>query len=136
GVHSLKDMPGTLPDGLELACVPKREDPRDALLARTPVTLDTLPEGALLGTSSIRRQAQIRHYRPDLRMTEFRGNLDTRLRKLDEGQVDAILLACAGLHRLGLEARISQRISPEVCVPAVGQGALALETRHGDRRVR
>jgi hydroxymethylbilane synthase len=132
GVHSLKDMPGELPDGLELACVPAREDPRDALLTRDGATLETLPQGATVGTSSLRRQAQLRAYRSDLRLEELRGNLDTRLRKLDEGQYEAIVLACAGLNRLGWGARISERIAPEVCVPAAGQGALALETRVGD----
>ncbi len=132
GVHSLKDMPGELPDGLELACIPTREDPRDALLTRNGLTLDTLPQGALVGTSSLRRQAQLLAYRSDLRLAELRGNLDTRLRKLDAGEYDAIVLACAGLNRLGLESRISERLSPAVCVPAVGQGALALETRADD----
>lgn len=132
GVHSLKDMPGELPDGLQLACVPTREDPRDALLTRNGLTLETLPQGALVGTSSLRRQAQLRAYRSDLRLAELRGNLDTRLRKLDAGDYDAIVLACAGLNRLGLADRISERLSPAVCVPAVGQGALALETRDDD----
>ncbi len=132
GVHSLKDMPGELPDGLELACVPEREDPRDALLSRDGAKLTDLPPGAVVGTSSIRRQAQLRHFRPDLRVVELRGNLDTRLAKLDAGQYDAIVLAVAGLNRLGLAARISEYINTEVCLPAVGQGALALETRTGD----
>lgn len=132
GVHSLKDMPGDLPDGLELGCVPAREDPRDALLSRQGVALDQLPEGAIVGTSSLRRQAQLRAYRPDLRLTDLRGNLDTRLRKLDEGRYEAIVLACAGLNRLGLAGRITERLSLEMCVPAVGQGALVLETRIGD----
>lgn len=132
GVHSLKDMPGELPPGLELGAVPVREDPLDALLSRSGLTLEELPQGAVVGTSSIRRQAQLRYLRPDLHLTELRGNLDTRLRKLDAGEYDAILLACAGLNRLGLAERITQRLAPEVCVPAVGQGALALETRAGE----
>lgn len=132
GVHSLKDMPGFLPEGLELACVPKREDPRDALLSRDGFLLKQLPPGAVVGTSSVRRQAQLCVFRSDLRLEELRGNLDTRLRKLDEGQYDAIVLACAGLNRLGLGARITERLTPEICLPAVGQGALALETRVDD----
>jgi hydroxymethylbilane synthase len=132
GVHSLKDMPSELPDGLELACIPEREDPYDALLSRNGETLATLPQGAVVGTSSLRRRAQLRHFRPDLQITELRGNLDTRLRKLDEGQYDAIVLACAGLRRLGLANRITEQIGLEICVPAAGQGALALETRRGD----
>jgi hydroxymethylbilane synthase len=132
GVHSLKDMPGELPDGLELACVPAREDPRDALLAQDGRGLAELPEGAVIGTSSLRRQALMRAYRADFQLRELRGNLDTRLRKLDEGQYDAIVLACAGLHRLGLAERITERLEPTVSVPAAGQGALALETRRGD----
>lgn len=135
GVHSLKDMPGELPEGLELACVPQREDPRDALLSRDSQTLASLPQGAAIGTSSARRQAQLRAFRPDLRVEELRGNLDTRLRKLDEARYDAIVLACAGLNRLGLAERITERLSPEICLPAVGQGALALETRAGDTAI-
>ena len=132
GVHSLKDMPSELPDGLELACVPAREDPMDALLARNGLTFALLPQHAVVGTSSLRRQAQLRALRPDLRLEELRGNLDTRLRKLDAGEYDAILLAVAGLNRLGLGGRITERLAPEICVPAAGQGALALETRCGD----
>lgn len=132
GVHSLKDMPSELPDGLDLACVPAREDPRDALSTRTGALLADLPHGAVVGTSSLRRQAMLRAVRPDFDLRELRGNLDTRLRKLEEGQYDAIVLACAGLNRLGLADRITERLEPNVCVPAAGQGALALETRTGD----
>jgi hydroxymethylbilane synthase len=132
GVHSLKDMPSELPPGLALACIPTRGDPRDALLTRHGRLLMELPTNAVVGTSSIRRQAQLRALRPDLRLEELRGNLDTRLRKLDDGQYDAIVLACAGLNRLGLAERITQAIPPEMCVPAVGQGALALEIRADD----
>jgi hydroxymethylbilane synthase len=132
GVHSLKDMPAELPTGLVLACVPIREDPLDALLSRSGIGMSALPYGAVVGTSSIRRQAQLRAVRPDLQLAELRGNLDTRLRKLDEGQYEAIVLACAGLNRLGLANRITERLSPMTCVPAVGQGALALETRAED----
>jgi hydroxymethylbilane synthase len=132
GVHSLKDMPSELPEGLELACVPVRENPYDALLTRSAVSLSDLPIGAVVGTSSIRRQAQLRYFRQDLKMEELRGNLDTRLRKLEEGQYDAVVLAAAGLNRMGWGDRISEELSPNICVPAAGQGALALETRVGD----
>lgn len=133
-VHSLKDMPGELPDGLALAVTPKREDPRDALLS-AGADLAGLKTGALVGTSSLRRQIQIRRARPDVRVEELRGNLDTRIRKLDEGRYDAIVLACAGLERMGWADRITQRIPAEVSIPAPGQGALALETRSGDADV-
>lgn len=128
GVHSLKDMPSDLPEGLTLACVPEREEPWDALISPYG-NIASLPPGATVGTSSVRRQAQLRLHRPDLRLIELRGNLDTRLRKLDAGEYDAILLACAGLQRMGLAHRITQRLPLEICVPAVGQGALALEIR-------
>lgn len=132
GVHSLKDMPGELPYGLELACIPPREDPFDAFLSNAYPSLQALPSGAVVGTSSLRRQAQIRYLRPDLRVAELRGNLDTRLRKLDGGEYAAIILACAGLNRLGLAERIRAHLSVAESVPAVGQGALALETRASD----
>ena len=132
GVHSLKDMPSELPEGLELACVPAREDPLDALLSRSGLTFAQLPLHAVVGTSSLRRKAQLHALRPDLRVEELRGNLDTRMRKLDAGDYDAILLAVAGLNRLGLGERITERLAPDICVPAAGQGALALETRCGD----
>jgi hydroxymethylbilane synthase len=125
-VHSLKDMPTELPAGLTLAAIPEREDPRDALIGHT---LHSLPRQARVGTSSLRRAAQLRAIRPDLMIQDIRGNLDTRLRKLDEGQYDAIVLASAGLRRLGWENRITELLDPEVMCPAVGQGALAVETR-------
>jgi len=125
-VHSLKDMPTELPAGLRLAAIPEREDPRDALVGRT---LAELAAGARVGTSSLRRAAQLRALRPDLEIESIRGNLDTRLRKLDEGRYDAIMLASAGLRRLGWENRISELLDPGVMCPAVGQGALAVETR-------
>ena len=125
-VHSLKDLPTELPEGLILAAVPEREDPRDALVGRR---LADLPSGAKVGTSSLRRAAQLRKLRPDLLVESVRGNLDTRLRKLDEGQYDAILLAAAGLKRLGWGARIAELLPVEVMCSAVGQGALAIETR-------
>ena len=132
GVHSLKDMPSELPEGLELACVPVREDPLDALLSRNGLLFVQLPENAVVGTSSLRRRAQLHALRPDLRVEELRGNLDTRMRRLDDGDYDAILLAVAGLNSPGTGHRITERLSPDVCVPAAGQGALALETRCGD----
>ena len=127
-VHSLKDMPTDLPDGLMLAAVPEREDPRDAIVG---ARLAGLAAGARVGTSSLRRAAQLRAVRPDLHVESIRGNLDTRLRKLDEGQYDAIVLAAAGLRRLGWAARIAELLEPGVMCPAVGQGALAIETRNG-----
>jgi len=125
-VHSLKDLPTELPGGLVLAAVPEREDPRDALIGKR---LDDIAQHATVGTSSLRRAAQLLHRRPDLKIESVRGNLDTRLRKLDQGQYDAILLAAAGLKRLGWEDRIAEVLPPEVMCPAVGQGALAIETR-------
>ena len=133
GIHSLKDMPSDLPPALTIACVPKRENPFDALLTRTGLLLDELPKGAIVGTSSVRRSAQLRFHRPDLIIQELRGNLDTRIRKLDEGTYDAIVLAAAGLNRLGWGDRIAEQLSPKVCVPAAGQGALALEIRIDDK---
>ena len=125
-VHSLKDMPTELPAGLRLAAIPAREDVRDALCGRT---LADLPPGAKLGTSALRRQAQLQALRPDLEIQSIRGNVDTRLRKLEEGQYDAIVLAAAGLKRLGWTARIAEYLPIEQSCPAVGQGALAIETR-------
>src|SRR4051794_27146032 len=125
-VHSLKDLPTELPACLVLAAVPEREDPRDAIVGKR---LADLPRGAKVGTSSLRRSAQLRKLRPDLRVESVRGNLDTRLRKLDEGQYDAILLAAAGLKRLGWADRIAEILPVEVMCSAVGQGALAIETR-------
>jgi hydroxymethylbilane synthase len=129
-VHSLKDLPTALPAGLTLAAVPERADPRDAVAGRA---LADLPAGARVGTSSLRRAAQLRRLRPDLVVESIRGNVDTRLRKLDEGQYDAILLASAGLHRLGWQSRIVEWLPPDVMCPAVGQGALAIETRDAGR---
>ncbi|MBI3684453.1 MAG: hydroxymethylbilane synthase [Acidobacteria bacterium] len=125
-VHSLKDLPTELPDGLAIAAVPPREDARDALIGSK---LSDLPRYATVGTSSLRRAAQLKAIRPDLRIEPLRGNLDTRLRKLEEGAFDAIVLAAAGLHRLGWKDRIAQVLSPDVMCPAVGQGAMAIETR-------
>ena len=132
-VHSMKDMAHTLPAGLLIAAVPPREDPRDALLGST---LDALPAGARVGTGSVRRRALLLSRRPDLQMVEIRGNIDTRLRKLQEGQYDAICLAVAGLNRLGLQSHIAEILDPAWFTPDPGQGALALETRDGDQRLR
>lgn len=141
-VHSCKDMPSVLPDGLVLAAFPPRVDPRDVLVfpaqdgarltTATTNPLDLLPLGATVGTSSLRRACQLRALRPDLRILDVRGNVDTRLRKLDEGEYDAIILAAAGLSRLGLSQRISQPLPPEVMLPAVAQGTLAIEARADD----
>lgn len=126
-VHSLKDVPMELPAGMTLACVMEREDPRDAWVSNTYATLDALPQGAVVGTSSLRRMALLRAMRPDLKIEALRGNLDTRLKKLDEGQYDGIVLAAAGLKRLGLQARIRMAFEPAQMLPAAGQGALGIE---------
>jgi hydroxymethylbilane synthase len=135
-VHSLKDLPTIVPEGLVIAAICKREDPRDALVlnsaAKQIVSLLALPKGATVGTSSPRRLAQLQHLRSDLVIKELRGNVDTRLRKLDEGQYDALVLACAGLRRLGLANRISAALPPAEMLPAVGQGALGIEVRRDD----
>lgn len=134
-VHSLKDMPTELPSGLVIGAVTERADPGDALISPQYKTLAALPTGARVGTSSLRRRAQLLAARPDLAITDLRGNLDTRLAKLAERQLDAVVLAVAGLRRLGWEDRITQILPRDVCLPAVGQGALAVETRAGDDRV-
>jgi hydroxymethylbilane synthase len=136
-VHSLKDLPTIIPNELVIAAICKREDPRDALvlgekLQELDASIQTLPQGATLGTSSPRRLSQLQHLRSDLVFKDLRGNVDTRLRKLDEGQYDALLLACAGLRRLGLENRISAPLPISQMLPAVGQGALGIEVRAGD----
>jgi hydroxymethylbilane synthase len=132
-VHSLKDLPTDPVEGIVLAAVPIRESPFDVLVSRTGQRFDRLPIGALLGTGSLRRRAQLLHARPDLKFSELRGNIDTRLRKLREGQVDALVLAEAGLKRLGCAAEITEVFTPEIILPAVGQGALAIEVRSGDQ---
>src|SRR5258708_15495048 len=128
-VHSLKDLPTAIPAGLQSTAIREREDPRDAIVGRR---LAELSEGARVGTSSLRRSAQLRRMRPDLQVESVRGNVDTRLRKLDEGQYAAIVLAAAGLNRLGLSSRIAEALEPEVVCPAGGPGALAVETRLGE----
>ena len=140
-VHSLKDLPTILPDGLSISAIGEREDPRDALVLRAGSKLDAtalgnLPNGAVVGTSSQRRLAQLRCWRDDLVIKDLRGNVDTRIRKLDEGQYDAVILASAGLVRLGLQDRISLRIPIDQMLPAVGQGAIAIETRSDDNFTR
>lgn len=128
-VHSLKDVPMDMPEGFALACVMEREDPRDAFVSPHFPSLDALPQGAVVGTSSLRRQVLLQALRPDLKIEPLRGNLDTRLRKLDEGQYDAIVLAAAGLKRLGMQARIRCTFEPDTMLPAAGQGALGIEIR-------
>ncbi|HYK87138.1 MAG TPA: hydroxymethylbilane synthase [Acidobacteriota bacterium] len=135
-VHSMKDVPTRIPDQLEIAAIPEREDPRDALIIRgSAENLEGLPSGAAVGTGSVRRQAQILAWRKDIRVADIRGNVDTRLQKLANGAYDAIVLACAGLIRLGLDGRITARLDLARMLPAPGQGALALETRKGDHAV-
>lgn len=132
-VHSMKDVPADLPEGLSLCCFPKREDPRDALISSDGRKLEELPPGAKVGTSSLRRIAQVLHLRPDLQPLTLRGNVDTRLRKLDAGEFQAIILASAGLKRLGLSSRVDELFPIETMIPAIGQGVLGLEVRAGDR---
>jgi hydroxymethylbilane synthase len=131
-VHSMKDVPTELPEGLDLLCIPFREDPRDALISRDGKMFKKLPHGARVGTSSLRRQSQLLQARPDLSISMLRGNLDTRLKKLREGQFDAIVLAAAGLRRLGWEREITEYLAPEISLPAIGQGALGIEGRGDD----
>lgn len=135
-VHSMKDMPTVLPDGLEISSHLPREDVRDAFLSLRAATLADLPPGAVVGTSSLRRQAQVLRARPDLRVVPFRGNVETRLRKLGDGVADATLLACAGLRRLGLADKITATLSTNDFLPAVAQGAIGIEIRSGDDRAR
>lgn len=135
-VHSLKDVPAQLPAGMHLAAVVAREDPRDAFLSPRYSDLDALPRGARVGSSSLRRQCQLKALRPDLEVISLRGNVGTRLAKLEAGEFDAVILAAAGLKRLGLEARITTCLAPETCLPAVGQGTIAIECRADDQPTR
>jgi hydroxymethylbilane synthase len=135
-VHSLKDVPTDLAQEFELAAIMKREDPRDAFISVNFSSLEELPQGAKVGTSSLRRQCQLKAVRPDLEIFPVRGNVDTRLRKLESGEYDAIILAAAGVLRLGLETHVRSRISADVMCPAVGQGALAIEIRRGDQQTK
>lgn len=134
-VHSMKDMPSEMPPGLVIGAVPVRETPTDALLSIDGKTLDELPSGAVVGTSSLRRQAQILAYRPDLKVKPVRGNLETRIRKMQEGQFDAIILATSGLKRMDWENKICQELTADVMLPAVGQGALAVQCRADDEEL-
>ena len=134
-VHSMKDVPADMPEGFEIVTVLEREDPRDALVSADYLTISDIPAGSIVGTSSLRRQAQLQHARPDLKVEPVRGNVETRLRKLDHGNFSAILLAAAGLKRLGLEHRIAGFLPFEVSLPAVGQGAVGIETVAGNEEV-
>ena len=134
-VHSIKDVPTEFPEGLHLPVITKREDPRDAFISRNGRTLRDLSQGAKIGTSSLRRQAQLLHFRGDFELIPLRGNLGTRLKKLNAMNLDGIVLALAGLKRLGLEERITEIVPPEVSLPAIGQGALGIETRRNDHEV-
>jgi hydroxymethylbilane synthase len=135
-VHSMKDVPTELPEGLAILCVPPREDPRDALISRDGRSFTDLPLGARIGTSSLRRQSQLLHARPDFTIAMLRGNLDTRLKKLREGQFDAIVLAAAGLRRLAWAHEITEYLAPQISLPAIGQGALGIEGRRDDLFIR
>lgn len=134
-VHSIKDVPTELPEGLHLGAITRREDPRDVLISKGKKGLKDLPSGSKIGTSSLRRQSQLQHFRSDLKLIPLRGNLDTRLRKLDSMEFDGILLAYAGVKRLGLEERVTEIIPEEILLPAIGQGALGIETRVEDKEV-
>lgn len=134
-VHSMKDVPADLAPGLAIGCVPQREDPCDVAITRTGQPLSELPAASRVGTSSLRRKVQLLAWRSDVEIVPLRGNVDTRLRRCDEGHVDAIILARAGMVRLGLSDRVTEVLDPERCIPAIGQGALAIEQRAGDERV-
>ena len=134
-VHSMKDMPADIPEGLAIGAVPERETPADVLISRDGQRLAELPPGSVIGTSSLRRAAQLRHARPDLQIAPLRGNLDTRLRKLETEGLAAVVLAAAGVRRLGLEGRITEHLDPDLMLPAVGQGALCIEIRASDPRI-
>ena len=135
-VHSMKDVPTHVPEGLEILAIPEREDPRDVLISRGGIMFDRLGAGSRIGTSSLRRQAQLLHIRPDLCIQVLRGNVDTRLRKLEAGEFEGVILAAAGIQRLGWTDRVTEYLSSDVCLPAIGQGALALEGRASDAFVR
>ena len=134
-VHSMKDVPVELPEGLHLSVICEREDPRDAFVSNNFASLESLPQGARVGTSSLRRQTQLKAIRPDLEILDLRGNVNTRLKKLDDGQYDAIILAAAGLIRLGFDERIKQAIDSSVSLPAIGQGAVGIECRTEDKDI-
>lgn len=134
-IHSLKDLPSDSPEGLIFGAIPERVDVREALIAQTGVTFDTLPKGAKIGTGSLRRTAQLKQLRPDLQFVHIQGNVDTRIGKVDKGEVDAIILAHAGLHRMDLSKRVNQLFKIEEILPAVGQGALAIQIRDHDETI-
>ncbi len=134
-VHSMKDVPTELPSGLHISAMTKRVDPRDVLISRTKATLMELPLNTRIGTSSLRRQSQLRNVRPDFKIVDVRGNLETRLRKMDEGDFDAIILAAAGVDRMGYTENITERLSPEISLSAVGQGAIGIEARIEDKEI-
>jgi hydroxymethylbilane synthase len=135
-VHSLKDVPAEIPDNLHIGIIPEREDPHDVIISRNNIVLDHLPQSSSIGTSSLRRTAQLLHYRSDLNVIPLRGNLDTRLRKLHTEDLQAIVIAAAGLRRLGLSKRITQSLPIGIMMPAIGQGALGLELRRDDHKVK
>jgi len=135
-VHSLKDVPAELPDSLYIGLIPEREDPHDVIISKDNIHLKDLPEGASVGTSSLRRSAQLLHHRPDLKIFPLRGNLETRIRKLDTAYIHAIVVAAAGLHRIGLKDKATQSFSFDLMLPAIGQGALGLELRRDDKQTR
>lgn len=134
-VHSLKDLPTETTAGLAIAAILEREDARDVWVGRSHGSLKDLPRGGRIGTGSLRRKAQLLHYRRDLSVQPIRGNVDTRLKKMDQGEVDGLVMAAAGLNRLGLEARVSEHLAPEVCLSAAAQGAIALQSREGDHAI-
>ena len=131
-VHSMKDLPTQMPEGLKIGCVPLRENPHDVIVSRNNTKFSDLPEGAVIGTCSLRRKAQLLAVRPDLKVVDLRGNLDTRLKKIEEGQFDAVVLACAGIRRLGRQEVISEILDSDTIIPAVGQGALCIQIREDD----
>jgi hydroxymethylbilane synthase len=135
-VHSMKDLPAESPEGLVIAAIPEREDPRDVLISRGNVKLERMPSGARIGTGSLRRACQLLNFLPDIQVVSIRGNLDTRIKKIDNENLDGIVVAAAGLRRMGWRDRISQYIPPEIIMPAVGQGALGLEVRADDSEIR
>ena len=135
-VHSLKDVPADIPEGLEIGVTPKREDPRDVLVSRGGVMLDELPAGARVGTGSLRRSIQLRHHFPRIRVVPIRGNLETRIRKIEMEGLDGVVVAAAGINRMGWGGKVTQFIPPELMIPAVGQGALAVEVRGGDNETK